>query len=318
MTINKNLHISFKLNTPIYNRCHSIGILWSSNIHGQELTSGDIAVVLSVNSSFPANLAHRGLSKSNAGLSLALAKLAAGRRVLSSKDDAAAMAIGSRLAAEVSGLVQARSNAGQGASMLQVADGGMARVNDMLTRMKSLAVQAGSGHLTSSDREALNTEYQSLASEIDRVAADTDFAGTKLLDGSAGTISIKVGTGTNPDADSISVTLNDTSTAALAIGGLDISSQSGADAASAAIGNAIDSVQTMRAGIGASQNRLDYAARNIGTAIENTEAARANLIDLDVASATSELAAMKTRSQAGIAMLAQANQQQKYLLNLFA
>lgn len=280
--------------------------------------SGDIAVVLSVNSSFPANLAHRGLSKSNAGLSLALAKLAAGRRVLSSKDDAAAMAIGSRLAAEVSGLVQARSNAGQGASMLQVADGGMARVNDMLTRMKSLAVQAGSGHLTSSDREALNTEYQSLASEIDRVAADTDFAGTKLLDGSAGTISIKVGTGTNPDADSISVTLNDTSTAALAIGGLDISSQSGADAASAAIGNAIDSVQTMRAGIGASQNRLDYAARNIGTAIENTEAARANLIDLDVASATSELAAMKTRSQAGIAMLAQANQQQKYLLNLFA
>ena len=275
-------------------------------------------MVLSVNSSFPANLAHRGLSKSNAGLSLALAKLAAGRRVLSSKDDAAAMAIGSRLAAEVSGLVQARSNAGQGASMLQVADGGMARVNDMLTRMKSLAVQAGSGHLTSSDREALNTEYQSLASEIDRVAADTDFAGTKLLDGSAGTISIKVGTGTNPDADSISVTLNDTSTAALAIGGLDISSQSGADAASAAIGNAIDSVQTMRAGIGASQNRLDYAARNIGTAIENTEAARANLIDLDVASATSELAAMKTRSQAGIAMLAQANQQQKYLLNLFA
>ncbi len=280
--------------------------------------SGDIAVVLSVNSSFPANLAHRGLSKSNAGLSLALAKLAAGRRVLSSKDDAAAMAIGSRLAAEVSGLVQARSNAGQGASMLQVADGGMARINDMLTRMKSLAVQAGSGHLTSSDREALNTEYQSLASEIDRVAADTDFAGTKLLDGSAGEISIKVGTGTNPASDSISFTLNDTSTAALAIGGLDISSQSGADSASAAVSNAIDSVQSLRAGIGAGQNRLDYAARNIGTAIENTEAARGNLIDLDVASATSELAAMKTRSQAGIAMLAQANLRPKYLLNLFA
>ena len=110
--------------------------------------------------------------------------------------------------------------------------------------------------------------------------------------------------------------MKDTSTAVLAIGGLDISSQSGADTASAAISNAIDSVQTLRAGIGASQNRLDYAARNIGTAIENTEAARSNLIDLDVASATSKLATMKTLSQAGIAMLAQANLRPNYLLRL--
>ncbi len=275
-------------------------------------------MALGVNSNFAAGMAHRSLTKSNAGLSLAMARLAAGRRVLSAKDDAAALAIGSRLGAEVVGLVQAQSNARQGASMLQVADGGMAQVNDMLTRMKSLAVQAGSGHLTSSDRAALNTEYQSLASEIDRIAADTDFAGTNLLDGSAGAISIKVGTGSDPASDSISVTLGDASTAALAIGGLDISSQSGADSASAAISNAIDSVQTQRAGIGASQNRLDYAARNIGTAIENTEAARGNLIDLDVASATSKLAAMKILTQAGVAMLAQANLQPKSLLKLFA
>jgi flagellin len=297
---------------------HEIKILRKSNILGQGSLSGDIAVALNVNSNFSASTAHRSLSKSNAGMSLALAKLAAGRPVLSAKDDAAALAIGSRLGAEVSGLMQAQSNARQGASMLQVADGGMTQVNDMLSRMKSLAVQAGSGHLTSSDREALNTEYQALASEIDRVAADTDFAGTKLLDGSGGEISIQVGTGTNPADDSISFTLNDTSTAALAIGGHDISSQSGADAAGAAISNALDSVQTLRAGIGASQNRLDYAAQNIGTAIENTEAARSSLIDLDVASAISDLVATKTQSQAGIAMLAQANLQPKSLLKLFA
>ena len=114
-------------------------------------------------SNFGANMAHRNLQKSNAGLSLALAKLAAGRRVLSARDDAAAMAIGARLAAVTSGLKQAQINAGQGSSMLQVADGGMARINDVLTRMKSLAVQAGSGSLSATGRSAINLEFQALA-----------------------------------------------------------------------------------------------------------------------------------------------------------
>ena len=114
-------------------------------------------------SNFGANMTHRNLQKSNAGLSLALAKLAAGRRVLSARDDAAAMAIGARLAAVTSGLKQAQINAGQGSSMLQVADGGMARINDVLTRMKSLAVQAGSGSLSATGRSAINLEFQALA-----------------------------------------------------------------------------------------------------------------------------------------------------------
>jgi flagellin len=114
-------------------------------------------------SNFGANMAHRNLQKSNAGPSLALAKLAAGRRVSSARDDAAAMAIGARLAAVTSGLKQAQINAGQGSSMLQVADGGMARINDVLTRMKSLAVQAGSGSLSATGRSAINLEFQALA-----------------------------------------------------------------------------------------------------------------------------------------------------------
>lgn len=272
--------------------------------------------MLSIRSNFSANATHRILLQTNAKLSLAMAKLSAGRRVLSAKDDPASLAIGSRLGAEVSGLVQAKVNAGQGSSMLQIADGGMENINKILTRMKTLTVQAGSGQLTAGDRSVLNTEFQALASEIDRIAAATDFGGVKLLDGTAGAISFKVGTGTSPTADNISVELNGASTSDLSVNGLQISSQAGADAANVAIGNAIDQVQNLRAGIGAGQNRLDYAAGNIATSIENTEAARSNLIDLDVARATTDLAGWQTRMQTGIAMLAYANADQKNILKL--
>ena len=273
-------------------------------------------MTLSIISNYAASVAHRNLRQSDSGLSVALAKLAAGRRVLSAKDDAAALAIGSRLGAEVSGLQQAQSNAGQAGSMLQVADGGMARIDDVLTQMKSLAVQASSGQLSAGDRAALNTEFQSLSSEVDRVSASTDFGGTKLLDGSAGTTSVKVGTGATA-SDDIAVALGSTSTTALSINGADITSQANADAANTAIGNAIDRIQTLRAGIGASENRLDYAASNVSTTIENTEAARSSLMDLDVASEASNLANKKILTQAGIAMQKQANQQPKSLLKLF-
>lgn len=267
-------------------------------------------------SNFSANVANRHLKKSDAGFSLALAKLAAGRRVLSAKDDAASLAIGSRLGAEVRGLYQANVNAGQGSSMLQVADGGASNINDMLTRMKSLAVQAGSDHLNASDRSAINTEFQSLAAEVDRVSADTDFAGTKLLDGSAGTVSFKVGTGSSPAADDISVSLGDLSGAALGLGGANVSSKAGADSAIAAIDGAIDKVQTFRAGVGASQNRLEFASANIASSIESNEAARSQLLDLDVAAGLTDLASKKNRFQTGLAMSGAANNQQKHILRL--
>ena len=273
---------------------------------------------LSVGSSFSANTAHHNLQQTNAKLSLTLAKLSAGRRVTSAGDDAASLAIGSRLGVEVRGLAQAQANAGQASSMLQVADGGMANINDILTRMKTLTVQAGSGQLSTTDRSAINDEFQSLASEVGRISSDTAFGSTNLLDGSAGALSIKVGTGSSPGSDTISVSPVDSSNAGLSINGLDISSQGGADAANTAISAAIDSVQTMRAGIGSSQNRLDYASRNIATSMENTEAARSNLIDLDVARAMSDLAGQQPRMQAGLAMHAQANSNRSSILKLLA
>lgn len=266
--------------------------------------------------SLGAGLAQRNLRASNTALALSLAKLSAGRRVLSARDDAAALAIGARLGAEVAGLKQAQVNAGQGSAMLQVADGGMARINDVLTRMKTLAVQAGSDNVSDSGRAAINAEFQALASEIDRISADTEFAGTNLLDGSTATVDLKVGTGTGAGADNISVALDSTTTAALGISGADVATESDAAAASIAIDNAIDTLQTSRARIGAGQNRLEFAAANLGTAIANTELARSSLIDLDVAGEISNLAGKQLLVKAGVAMLTQANQQPKHLLRL--
>lgn len=154
---------------------------------------------LNVISNFAANVAHRNLQMNDASATNSLAKLSAGSRVISAKDDAAALAVGNRLAADVAGLKQAQVNAGQGVSMLQIADGAMSKVNDILQRMKTLAVQAGSDQLSSTERSMLNTEYTALTSEIDRISNDTEFAGTKLVDGAvahdAGTSAIGTSAG---------------------------------------------------------------------------------------------------------------------------
>jgi len=378
---------------------------------------------LNIISNFAANVAHRNLTISDAAATNSLAKLSAGSRVLAARDDAAALAIGSRLKAEVAGLKQASVNAGQAISMLQIADGAMAKVSDILTRMKTLAIQAGSGQLSATERGQLDTEYQALRSEVDRIASDTDFAGSQLVNGSkvltltsatafstdvgvadivlrgdhtgtnatiaynsggsfsvttaeaaftgslasgtndgtnlntatvvtltnaastnkidivldlafvvngtksTGTVAVagstttsfnfKVGTGTSTTADEISVSVNSVSASALSIGATSVTTASNANAASAAVGNAIDDVQTYRATIGASQNRLEFAKANIATQTENTEAARSQLMDLDVASEISNFTSKQILIQAGVSMLAQANQLPQGLLRLF-
>ena len=385
---------------------------------------------LNVVSNFAANVAHRNLTMSDAKATSSLAKLSAGTRVVNAKDDAAAMAIGSRLSTEVAGLKQASVNAGQAVSMLQIADGAMARTQDILVRMKTLAVQAGSGQLSGVERGMLDTEYQNLLSEIDRIAADTEFNGNQLVNGdqvvsdantnydvSAGVISIsargfdfgtaasdsgalaynatnqsftftidsvaysgtinadaftdsgtnaamatgtqvvltntgsdaslsvtlnvsfdaggtvasdaitltesnaanftfKVGTGAT-SSDEISVSIDGIKASSLGIDGTDITSTSNADAASTAITNAIDTLNETRAGLGASQNRLEFAQANLATATENTEAARSSLIDLDVAAEMTRFTSQQILVQAGVSMMAQANQMPQNLLRLF-
>lgn len=380
-------------------------------------------MALNVISNFAANVAHRNLVKSDMDLTDSLSKLSSGTRVVSAKDDAASMAIGSRLNAEVQALRQAQVNAGQAVSMLQVADGAMARTHDILMRMKTLAVQAGSGQLSGTERGMLDTEYQALLSEVDRLASDTEFNGNALVGGAiavdrssaadfevvdgvqdivfkgdhsapqnatidddnagsftvttdigdftgsipsgtndgssmstgtvvtltntgttnaieivlntafdvdltknAGTLAIsgtstqsftyKVGTGTSPTSDEITVTLNSISASALGLGSTNVTSKAQSDAASIAISRAVDTLNDARANLGASQNRLEFSAANIATTLENTEAARSNLLDLDIAAEMSHFTSKQILVQAGVAMLAQANQQPQALLQL--
>jgi flagellin len=141
-------------------------------------------MALNAISNYAANVAHRNLQASDMAATSSLAKLSSGTRVVSAKDDAASMAIGSRLNAQVQGMRQASVNAGQGVSMLQIADGAMSNINDVLVRMKTLAVQAGSGQLSGTERGMLNTEYQLLLNEVNRISAATEFNGNQLVNGS--------------------------------------------------------------------------------------------------------------------------------------
>jgi flagellin len=363
-----------------------------------------------------------------------LAKLSSGTRVVSARDDAASMAIGSRLQSQVQALRQASVNAGQAVSMLQIADGAMSKSSDVLIRMKTLAVQAGSGQISDTERGMLNAEYQLLVSELSRIAASTEFNGSQLCNGSQTTVGtaigtggafavvdgvqsitaqalttsaadnytlsydgttshtftltgggntytgaiaatsldaagnlltgasvrmistgaagdlviglntgfaatttvtagtanglhfsgsatatfdFKVGAGTDPTKDEITVSLDGISANNLGLASSDINTANTADLASDLISIAIVTLNTSRASVGAYQNRLEFAAANIDTTVENTEAARSNLLDLDLASEMSKFTAKQVLLQAGVAMLAQANQMPQNLLRLF-
>ena len=140
-------------------------------------------MALNIISNYAANVAHRNLSNSDTMATRSLAKLSSGTRVVSARDDAASMAIGARLNSQVEALKTATVNVGQANSMLQIADGGLATINDVLTRMKTLAVQAASGNLSDTERGFLDDEFQSLDSEVTRVASSTTFNGKQLLSG---------------------------------------------------------------------------------------------------------------------------------------
>ncbi len=387
---------------------------------------------LNVVSNHAANVAHRNLQMNDAAASNSLGKLSTGRRVVNAKDDAASLAIGQRLNAEVQGLKQAVVNSGQANSMLQIADGAMSTTSDILTRMKVLAIQSSSGNLSSTERDFLDTEYQALFQEVDRIADDTDFAGTKLLDGAievtaatgfaatngvasitaqgldetaggtnagaysiayttdaaggtftvttaegtyAGTISdeavtgtdgaltrattvtldggtgtapgsitlalntafdsttaitavtqsftgssdlsltFKLGTGTDSE-DSLSFSLAAINTSSLGLSGTGITTEGTANAALEAVNSAIDNLNEFRSDVGAAQNRLDFASSNLGIQQENAEAARSTLVDLDIAQEMTKFSSKQVLMQAGVAMLAQANQMPQNLLRL--
>jgi flagellin len=243
-----------------------------------------------------------------------LAKLSSGKRIGRAADDAAGLAIASKMGEILKGLEQGMENLNDGLSMLQVADGGMALMSDGLGRMRELATAAASETISPPQREALQGEFDALREEIDRVAASTEFNGLKLLDGSAGSVDVALGEGQAIAAD-LAVSVD---AGAL---GLDAAALAGANGAAAreavqAVDDALQQVSARRAELGGTANRMDSAYRNLAVGAENTYAAQSRIMDVDFAVETAELTRRMMLDQMGVASQLQAHGLQATALNL--
>jgi flagellin len=285
--------------------------------------------VISTNTA--ANTALRYLNQNAADQSSALAKLASGSRITKASDDAAGLAIGTQLQSDVTVLSQASTNATQATSMLQAADGGLARISDILQRMKSLAAEGASGNITDSQRSNdIDTEYQKLYTEIDSIASGTRYAGLSLLNNtgsvstglfSAGTVSFIVGT-TSTDAIAVngsSFQVAASTLIAKAAGSAAISSIATLSNATSAIDvltTAINTITQDRATIGAYESQFNFQSQAIATNSENTQASASAVTDADVAQQKTLLSSADVKTQAAVAALTQANQMPSELLKL--
>ena len=233
-------------------------------------------------------------------------KLSSGKRINRAGDDAAGLAIANRMGEVLKGLEQGMANVYDGVSLLDTADGGLANTAEQLGRMKELAVHAANDTLSPDQREAIQAEFDSLYSEVDRVAESVEFNGKKLLDGSAGEVSINVGQGDG--ASNVGLDLSAAFDAtALGLGSLDLTGGDGSNARASlgAIDDALAQVSAQRSELGASSNRLLSAGRELAVAAENTYASRSRIMDSDYAVQTSELARQQVLARASDAVLVQ-------------
>ncbi|WP_422367612.1 flagellin [Pelagibius sp.] len=266
-----------------------------------------------------ANSALRYLNNNSAQAASSVSKLASGSRIVKASDDAAGLAIGTRLNADVTALTQAGINASQGASVVQVADGGLGRIADVLQRMKALAAQSLSGVPTDTERGFIDAEFQQLISEITDIAGTTRFNGQSLLDGNAATADYFVGTDV---ADTIGVDFQDLAGSATAFdaAGLtitgNVASATGASASMSAIDRAIDLVSEARATAGALISRFEFRGQQIATSLENIDAAKSAIMDVDLAAEQSKLVSNQVLVQAAVSAVSQANQIPQSLLRV--
>ncbi len=273
---------------------------------------------LRINTNSASLNAQRVLWGTKIGLDKSMEKLASGFRINRAGDDAAGLAISENLKAQVRGLKQASRNAQDGISLVQVAEGAMSEVSNILIRLRELAVQAASDTVGPTERQFLNVEYDQLVSEVDRISEGTEFNGTQLLAGVGSVLDFQVGTRNNPEIDRISFDASkaDANSAAIGVNLTSVADKASAQNALAAIDTAIVSISAMRADFGAIQNRLQSTVNNIQTSVENMSAANSRIRDVDVAEETSEMTRQNILLQAGTSVLAQANQQANVALGL--
>lgn len=275
---------------------------------------------LRINTNVPALIAQRNLRTTRTSLDRSLERLSSGQRINHAGDDAAGLAISESLRAQIRGLGQAERNAQDGISLVQVAEGGLAEVSNILIRMRELGVQAASDTVGQQERAYLDIEFQQLLEEIDRIARSTEFNRVPLLSGTTSTFEIQVGVGNNPSIDRIKLFggnhAADVNVTSLGINLASVSDKPSAQNSLALIDSALSSTTSIRAEFGAMQNRLQSVINNIMINKENLSAANSRIRDTDVAEETTELTKQNILMQSGVAVLGQANTTIKSALNL--
>ena len=283
-----------------------------------------------VNTNIAASLAQASLMRNERALGTAMEQLSTGKKINSAGDNAAGLAISTRMSSQIRGLDAAIRNANDAISMVNTAEGALDEITAMLQRMRELAVQAGTGTTDSSDRTYLNAEFVALRTEIDRIADNTEWNGRNILDGSAGgsTGASTVAFGIGQDGvktQTLSTSFGNFNNTTGSLSGLASKVITGTTIASAInmasksiteIDVVIADVSAQRASFGAVSNRLTHAVDNLTNVKTNSESSRSRILDTDYAAATSELARTQIIQQAGTAMLAQANQLPQTVLAL--
>ncbi|MBF8668030.1 flagellin FliC [Pseudomonas putida] len=281
-------------------------------------------MALTVNTNTTSLGVQKNLNRASDALSTSMTRLSSGLKINSAKDDAAGLQIATRMTSQIRGQTMAIKNANDGISIAQTAEGAMQEQTNILQRMRELAVQSRNDSNSAQDRDALNKEFQSMLSEIDRIASSTQLNGKDLLNGTASVMTFQVGSNTG-GANQIKISLSDSMMTTGALSALSGKTITGADSAAAeaafsgavtAIDSALQTINSSRADLGAAQNRLTSTINNLQNINENAEAARGRVQDTDFAAETAQLTKQQTLQQASTSVLAQANQLPSAVLKL--
>jgi flagellin len=272
---------------------------------------------LRVNTNVDAIQIHGLLVNSSKSMSESLKKLSSGQRINSAKDDAAGYTVANKFKSDIASMKVAYQNASEGESMLSVADGAYNKINDILTRMKDLATQAASDQ---TPQAPLQSEFQALQSEIDRIANSTKYNAKKLIDGTATHITFQIGQ-TNGTDFQLAIDLKSAKASDLGVPGtggtqVKIDTVAGAQSAMDLLDTALSSINAFMSTVGAYQNRLEYTMENLSTSIENYAASESTIRDVDMASEVTTYTKNQILQQTGMAMLAQANSSAQNILTL--
>jgi len=273
---------------------------------------------LRINTNISSLAAMRTLSANKHALDGVLERLASGSRINRAGDDAAGLAISENLRAQIRGLKQAKRNAQDGISLIQVTEGGLNEISNMIVRLRELAIQAASDTIGEKERSFTDREFQALKGEIQRIAESTSFNGNPLLNGKTGILEFQVGTHNNPLTDRLTYNARnaDVTLEALGLTGESVATKTGAQTTLGTLDDALMKINSVRADLGAMQNRMQSTINSLSISDENLSAANSRIRDADLAQEVSDMTKYNILMQSGISVLGQANQQSQSALKL--